>query len=763
MFRSCLRPALLASCLVMPAQAQAPVPSPVPASQAADPQPPEVGGAEDALGPTVLPGVNTTATRNTRLLFDTPAVVDIITGRELERRMARDIQDVFRYTPGVSVNQQTSGTDPFGSLGGINVRGVGGNRVLTVIDGNRTMERITDQTRDVVEPWHLKRVEVVRGPASVLWGSDALGGVVQYVTRDPADYIQPGRDWGLEADSDYSTLDQGWRSRATAAYRMGDVEAMLSYQRREGHEQSRSRSRSPNGIWNCTRSPEALPCDKLNPADIEANTLLGKLVWHAAANNRLRLSGETMQRLTTVDQRYDLGAATGGVTNLSRERKQYLDRQRLSLDQEWTPGLGWLDALRWQVSYHPQELRRTGTQLRRLANGQRTRLEDELEYSEDFWQGNAQFDSSFELFGMRHALTYGFEGSFTQTDYARKDVTTNLATGVATVARGGGFNFSNADTRRLDGYVQDEVTLLGGRLSITPGLRYATYRIEPKPDADYKASPGDEPRTLTADDLALKVGGIFRLTDVYSIFANYGEGFKMPTAEQLFTSLPGTSFNLVPNPNLRPESVTSYEAGLRIKLQRGYLSLSAFNAHYDDFIESQINIPGTVDYTSVNRSEVDVWGIEFAGAYEVAPGWSVQGSASWQKGRQRATADSPRLPFDGARPLKVVTGVNWTNPDWRTSIDLTGTFAAAADESASVRSYRTRAYQVYDTVATWRPTENLELNAGLFNILNQRYIPSEVTNYETSAYATNAVKATNPIELQVAPGRWLRFGARVIF
>ncbi|WP_159998302.1 TonB-dependent hemoglobin/transferrin/lactoferrin family receptor [Roseomonas sp. 18066] len=758
MFRSSLRLALLGTCLALPAFAQTtPAPEPQPV-QVDDP-----GQGLEALAPTVLPGVNTTATRNSRLLFDTPAVVDIIPGRDLERRMARDIQDVFRYTPGVSVNQQTSGTDPFGSLGGVSVRGVGGNRVLTIIDGARTMERITDQTRDVVEPWHLKRVEVVRGPASTLWGSDALGGVVQFVTRDPADYIQPGRNWGAEADSDYSTLDRGWRSRVTGAWRAGEFEGMIAYQRRQAHEQNRNNARSPDGIWNCTRAAVALPCNRLNPADINSDSLLGKLVWNAAPNNRIRLTAESMQRVTTVDQRYDLGPVTGGITNLSRERKQFLDRYRLGLDQEWTPGWGWLDAVRWQVGYHPQELRRTGVQMRRLANGQLSRIEDELQYSEDFWQGDLQLNSSFSVLGMRHALTYGFQGSFTETDYARRDVTTNLTTGVSTVARAGGFNFANADTRRLDGYIQDEISVLSNRLTVTPGLRYSTYRITPQPDADYRASPGAEPTTLDADDLALKLGAVLRLDETWSLFGNYGEGFKMPTAEQLFTSLPGASFNLVPNPDLKPESVRSYEGGIRMRLPRGYLSLSAFNAQYEDFIESLVNLPGTVDYTSRNLSSVKVWGIELAGAYEVVQNWTLQAAASWQRGRQRATQNSASTPFDGARPLKVVSGVNWTQPEWRTSLDVTGTFAAAADEASTAQRYRTRAYQVFDTVATWRPVENVELNLGIFNLFDARYIPQDVTGYDQSQFATAAVKSTNPIELQVAPGRWLRFGARVIF
>lgn len=208
----------------------------------------------------LLPPVNTTALRNERRVFDTPATVDVIPARDLDERMARNAEDVFRYTPGVFVNRQTSGTDPFRSLGGITVRGVGGNRVLTLVDGFRTLERITDNTRDVVDPWNLRRVEILRGPGSVLYGSDALGGVVNYITRNPNDLIRPGQSWGGEIGTSWSSLDNSLVTRGTYAVRAGDVSAMLSYQRRDANEPQRTRSRSPDGIWNCIRNPQATPC-----------------------------------------------------------------------------------------------------------------------------------------------------------------------------------------------------------------------------------------------------------------------------------------------------------------------------------------------------------------------------------------------------------------------------------------------------------------------------------------------------------------------
>lgn len=713
----------------------------------------------------LLPPVNTTALRNERRLFDTPATVDVIPGRELDERMVRNAEDVFRYTPGVFVNRQTSGTDPFRSLGGITIRGVGANRVLTLVDGFRTLERITDNTRDVVDPWNLSRVEILRGPGSVLYGSDALGGVVNYITRNPNDLIRPGRTWGGEVGTSWDSLDNSLVTRGTYAVRAGDVSAMLSYQRRDANEPRRTRSRSVGGIWNCPRNPQATPCDRFDPLDISSNNVFGRIVWDPNPDVRLRVTGEWLDRSTDVDQRYDLGAATGGITNLSYLRNQTIRRGLFAVDGQYRPQLSWLDEVRVMLGYSPQTIERTGTRLRRLANGQEQTVRDALTYSEDLIQGEAQFRSSFDLLGARHVLTYGFAGSLTATDYAREDVTTNLATGVVTTTRAGGFNFANADTRRLEGFLQDEVTLFGGRLTLTPGMRLSNTNITPRPDADYRLVTGREPRTLDQTNLAVGVGAILRLDERFSLYGNYGEGFKMPTAEQLFTSLPSTTFNLIPNPNLRPEQVRSYEAGVRMQLQNAWLSLGAFRAEYTDFIQSFVSIPNSIDITYQNLSEVTLQGIEVAGAWRAHPRWLLQASASWQEGTQRVTRGAARTNFDGARPFLISSGVTYEDPDLGLRVSLNNITSAGVTQVSDPQRYRPPAYTVFDLTASWRPIERLELNAGVFNLLNARYVPLAPggTSYNQSRFTTDDTKRVNPIELQVAPGTSFRVGARYTF
>lgn len=113
----------------------------------------ETGKAEATpqAGAYTFTPVTVTATRNERSLLDTTGNVSRITSEELDQRMDNTIAETFRYEPGIVVPRQVSGADPFDSNGGIQIRGVGGNRTQIIVDGSRTLEGITDNTRDVVD------------------------------------------------------------------------------------------------------------------------------------------------------------------------------------------------------------------------------------------------------------------------------------------------------------------------------------------------------------------------------------------------------------------------------------------------------------------------------------------------------------------------------------------------------------------------------------------------------------------------------------
>lgn len=721
-------------------------------------------------GSFLLDTISIYATRNERQLLDIPATVTVVGREEIERRMVRDAEDLVRYEPGVRVDRTTSRTDPFSNLSGFTIRGVSGNRVLTLIDGTRVIERITDGTRDFVDMSNLKAVEIIRGPGSVLWGSDALGGIVAYQTKDPDDYLKgTGKLYGGQMDTSYDTFDGSWVKSITGAWQSdqrGTWQGLINASRRDAHEPKLRKARADGGVYGCPRNPEAIRCNELDPFDLVSENVLGKLIWRPTNEHEFKLTGEWFKRDTDVDQKYDLGFVNATTRQLSYQRHQVLSRQRGTFSHDWRPGVPFLDSVRWQITHSPQEREFTGERLRSIASGaQQQRFDFLLKYGEVFSEFDSQFNSTIHLGPSVHRLTYGAYGNLTDTDYARRDITTNLTTGTVTVTNAGGFNFANATTTRKDVFLQDEIELWSGKLRITPGLRYSNYKIDPRPDQFYIAVPGKEPREIEEGSLTKQVGTVFKVDDIYSLFGRYAEGFKMPTAQQLYTSLPlfdGTN-SIIPNPDLKPESVKSYEAGLRGRFQRGFFSVSVFYADYTNFIQSLAPVPNSGNVTNINLSKVQLKGVEAFAEYQLHENWFANLSMTYQYGDQMASPGADWTPFNGASPLTTVAGLRYVNPGLNLTGEFVGTFSTEVSRVTPFNHFKPDGYAVFDTIWSWKPHRDITLRAAIYNVTDQRYFkwPMGLTYAVPPSPASVAV--SNPLELQTQPGRTFKFGANVVF
>jgi hemoglobin/transferrin/lactoferrin receptor protein len=719
-----------------------------------------------------LDTISVYADRNARQALDLPQNVTVIGRQELDERMVRDVQDLVRYEPGVTVAKTTSGTDPFGNLAGFTIRGVSNNRVQMIVDGSRVIESIVDGNRDFVSMTNLKAVEIIRGPAGVLWGADAMGGIVAFVTKDPEDYLK-GRKFGGQLDTSFDSYDKSFVKVGTSAVRFGDFSALISASQRSYSEGTLSKARADGGIYGCPRNPEAIRCNLLNPLDGSDYDLLGKLVWSPNKEHEVKLTAEMFKKDITVDQRFDLGLQSTGIRNLSYIRDEVQTRDRLTLAHRYKPDLGWLDQVKWQITHSPQERDFTGVRNRRLANGQNDRLDFLLNYKEKFTEGDIQMNSSFKTFAATHKLTYGAYVSSADTDYQRRDTTTNLTTGVVTVANAGGFNFADATTQRADGYLQDEILLLNDRLILTPGVRYATYNLDPRPNPFYVVKPGNEPKEIQSEKLVKQFGAVYKATENISLVGRYAEGFKMPTSQQLYTSLPngaGVNQDLVPNSKLRPEQVKSYEAGIRGQFSRGYFSATVFKADYTDFIQNfvpipSVNFPGLDDLTYQNLSSVKLWGVELAGEFRFHENWTASASIAYTEGKQKFDVNSPVVAFDGTTPLSGVFGLRYSDRPNGFDAQLISTWAGEVLPRSSPLLYRPDGYVVFDAIVGWAPqaVPGLTLRGSVLNIADTRYFASLNGTTTYNIVPTTAVAISNPLELRTAPGRTFKVGANYAF
>ena len=183
--------ATLGLVLLGPATAEAQQDEATPAAAGQTEAAAQTGRAPSADDPlTFLDSVTVSATLRPAPVRETPGMVSVIDSRTIEERLVRDFADLVKYEPGVYIENNVTRL----GLNGFNIRGIGGNRVMTQVDGVQTSEQFDFGPFNVhqvgLDVDALKTVEIVRSANSALYGSDALGGVVSLFTKDPADYLR---------------------------------------------------------------------------------------------------------------------------------------------------------------------------------------------------------------------------------------------------------------------------------------------------------------------------------------------------------------------------------------------------------------------------------------------------------------------------------------------------------------------------------------------------------------------------------------------
>ena len=152
-----------------------------------------------------LPEVVVSGSRQEQAADELPLSYDVINANTLSNQQSRNLREALENLPNTSVKRSPARFSVGGATAsagrdgnvGINIRGLGGNRVLLMTDGVRMPRsyafRTTTFDREYLSLELLKRIEVVRGPASALYGSDGMAGLVNFITHEPADFLAVGK------------------------------------------------------------------------------------------------------------------------------------------------------------------------------------------------------------------------------------------------------------------------------------------------------------------------------------------------------------------------------------------------------------------------------------------------------------------------------------------------------------------------------------------------------------------------------------------
>ena len=449
--------------IAVPAFAQTP-PASTPPAATPDPYATPIGV------PTQLDAVTTAATRNRRPLDEVPATVSVITTEEIDRENMQDVRDLVRNEPGVTVgnNPNRSGFQNFV------IRGIGGNRVLLIVDGMRVPDfpgsnqgaqgAAGGYTREQPDLEDIKRVEIIRGPASALYGSDAIGGVVAYTTKDPGDYVREGENVYGSVKSAYSSANQMFAESFTGAVKTGKLEFLGIYTRRDGQQYTPAQS---------SLGP--------NPTTWFNNDFLAKIVIRPTESDVIRITGGYTQGQQTTQALSGVGVFPDLVTRVYDEwGKDYTNTYRLSGQWEHTAPIAFIDRINLLVYYNNVNTQLDTYTLRGATLGiipTNARVSSFL-FNQSVTGAELQMNTDATFFGLRNFLTYGLSFTYTDTTRPRNRAQITLATGATSQVVGGetypNKNFPDTTTVQGGAYIQDEITALGGKLVVTPAVRLTT-------------------------------------------------------------------------------------------------------------------------------------------------------------------------------------------------------------------------------------------------------------------------------------------------
>jgi len=670
--------------------------------------------------------VTVTATRTERAIEDVPKTVDVIDREQMDRELVLDLKDLVRYEPGISVG---SGTGRFG-IGDIRIRGLGGNRVRIETDGIAVSDSFaigsfSNANRNFVDLDMLKRVEIVRGPSSSLYGSDALGGVVAFITREPADYLEPGNNSHFGFKLGYESDWRGLFAGATAAFGGERWSGLVTLSHRQGQETD---NRGGDATVGALRTAP-------NPQSRDGRSLLTKLVHAPSAGQRLTLTVEGNEDSAATEVLNLVGfQPRTRATTLSLLGDDHQTRARVSLAHE-VDGLdaGFADSLGWQLYRQDSATTQRTYEEQVNAAGAAIRREREFNFDQRVAGAEATLHKDFATGGLQHALTYGFDVSRTELRQKRDGRAIDRASGRVThVVPPDVFpvrDFPLSETTASALFAQDEISLAGGTLRLVPGLRVDHFKLRPQTDPIFaEDNRGMTPGGITQTNVAPKLGAVWDLQGDWSLFGSYARGFRSPPYNDVnlgFTNLQ-FGYAAIPNPDLRPETSDGFELGLRYAGAAAYLGLAGFLNRYDDFIESGVVVSRPPQspllvFQSQNIAEAEIRGIELKAGIEFSQwvdalrGWSLRGAAAWQQGDDK-TADRPLAEVD---PARATLGLSYEHERWR--LELAGRFAQGKRRLPDHTRFAPPGHGLLDLLAHWAIAPGASLDLGVFNLADRKY------------------------------------------
>jgi hemoglobin/transferrin/lactoferrin receptor protein len=651
--------------------------------------------------------------KHARAVSDIAASVTVLTQEDINATLSNSFADVLRYTPGV--DYAASGTR-FGDEG-ISIRGIGGNRVAVLIDGVPLSDQFdvgsfSNATRDFVNAGLVDRAEVLRGPASALYGSSAIGGVVAIRTPDPARFLSR-QSVGGDLLATYQGADNSFHGTGIVAFGSSDRGLLLGGSLREG-----------------IQSDSAAVDEVLDFRNYRRRSALVKFVADDRRGNTWRVG--LIHQDSTV--RSELNSVLGDgrfrrTTALDGDDEYRMDM--LNLSYEFGDSGGWVDAGVIRGYYESADVQQATLDERGLAT-RPVSIDRFFKFSQNIRGAEINLQKSLSGGTVEHQLGFGIEYRQRDTEEYRDALETGIDDGVtSSVLLGEVFplrDFPISNSSEWGAYVEDVISV--GNWSAIAAVRIDTYSLAPQNDPMYEEDfPFAEPVALSESDLSPKLGLIYHFSSNTEMYMQYSHGFRAPPYEDanIGLDIPLFNYRAIPNPDLKSESSDGIDLGLRWRGLNSDFRVAVFHTRYDNFIESKIRIgtdpvSGRILFQSQNLRKTVIRGIE--GSWSLGFPGAVQnlyfeGSFYVARGENKDSGE----PLNSVGPAQLTSGLKWSVADGSRSARLQGTFTeqwSRLDESSG-DLFGPPGNAVFDFYFSQQIGERMIARIGVLNLTDRMY------------------------------------------
>ena len=556
-------------------------------------------------------GQNSGVLRGSKSLFDSSAAATVRSQEQIQRRQALNMFDALQNEVGVLMQSTGAGqASPF-------VRGLTGQQVLILVDGVRLNNSVfrfgPNQYFNTIDPGSVHQIEVLRGQGSVLWGSDAIGGAINIVTRGANIHrgVAHGDYRGGSFNQYFNTANRAPYSRVNVEGWMGNMGLFAGG--------SFLNVRDLDTGWSFGRQPGTNY--QQHAGDIKINYML-------TDQSMLTFSLQHFQQddLPRSDRFPGFPGDLNGSNNAGNAR--FFDPQQRDLAyiryQALSP-IEAIDALTFTASFHrQQDNQKRGIPEVRFQKTQVDTVGLNLVASKDLdWLGK---------------FTTGF-------DWYHDDVDSRFGGSAS-----GPIIPDDAFYTRTGVFLNWDVPLTE-RLSGVAGVRYEHINLAATPDI------GGTPVFIQPQyqDWIGQVGLTYMLTDCINLVGSVSEGFRAPNLDELTANNPNVlqSGMDLPSLGLIPERSINYEAGVKTNFDSLRADVFVFWTDLNDNI-----VPISAGSNQFRRANQDSYinGVELNGEYMIDANWSLYGNFWYIYGQNLVT----NAPLSRIPPMQGILGLRYT-------------------------------------------------------------------------------------------------------